>query len=154
MLSLFCTLFFCYKFFTKHRHGLNKVLVHESIFDDIFNRLQQRFEKLRVGINLDKCNDYGPFITKFEAKNFKEKLSSTLKFANIVQFYDCIKDKSVENLQEPVIITDLETNTEFYQQDVSYLSVGTHIFLSWCNLRSTDPMSSLCLFEQSKNRLT
>jgi acyl-CoA reductase-like NAD-dependent aldehyde dehydrogenase len=97
------------------------VLVQESIFDDILQRLQQRFGKLRVGNSLDKCNDYGQFISENEAKYFKEKLSN-VAFANILQLDECITDKSLKNLQAPVIITDLETNTEFYQEDVCFFT--------------------------------
>jgi acyl-CoA reductase-like NAD-dependent aldehyde dehydrogenase len=103
------------------------VLVQESIYDDLLYRLKNRFEKVRAGSSLDKCNDYGQFINPNEMKTLKDKLAE-LTFAQVLQFDDCIQDKNLKNLQAPVIITDLETNTDFYQEDVSIKDKMCQIF--------------------------
>ncbi len=96
---------------------MNKVFVQENIFDDILQRLEIRFKKLRVGSNMDKCNDYGPFVNANDSKQLKDGLKQ-ISFANVLEFNQSVTDKNLTNVQAPTIITNLETSTEFYQNDV------------------------------------
>ena len=76
---------------------------------------------------MDKCNDYGPFINEADAKNlsaalesqvtddFKQGLVST---SNVIKFDEAIQDKAAKNILPPTIITDVQVNTEFYQNEV------------------------------------
>ncbi len=103
--------------FFQHRFSVNKVLVQENIFDDVIKRLEKRFEKLRCGSNMDKCNDYGPFINEADYNNLKAAIIEN-QYCNLKQFSNSIQDKSQKNVYPPSILTNIQTNTDFYQNEV------------------------------------
>ena len=63
----------------KHRYSLNKAFVQENIYEEVCQKLETRFSRLRAGNHLDKCNDFGPQINNTDLKNFKENLSLQIK---------------------------------------------------------------------------
>ena len=92
-------------------------MVQESIYEDTLKRLERRFQKLRVGTHLDKCNDFGPFINESEANKFRNNLSSVPN-ANVRQFSASLQDKSNVSIAAPTIITNVQPSNEFYQSEV------------------------------------
>ena len=56
----------------QHRYSLNKLFIQENVYDDVLQRLEARFNKLKVGNHLDKCNDCGPILNAAEFKEVIE----------------------------------------------------------------------------------
>lgn len=52
------------------------MLIQEPLLAETVSKLEARFEKLRFGNHMDKCNDYGPFIRQEDLKAFKEALNT------------------------------------------------------------------------------
>lgn len=55
---------------------MNKLFIQECIYDDVVQRLEARFNKLKVGNHLDKCNDYGPVFNVAELREALENQSN------------------------------------------------------------------------------
>lgn len=51
---------------------MNKLFIQENVYDDVLQRLEARFNKLKVGNHLDKCNDCGPILNAAEFKEVIE----------------------------------------------------------------------------------
>ena len=80
-------------------------------------RLDKRFEKLRCGSNMDKCNDYGEFISENEFNNFKAAITEKQYF-DVKEYLSAVQDKTQKNAHAPCIIKNVQTNTDFYQNEV------------------------------------
>ncbi len=52
------------------------MFVQESVYEDVVKRLERRFEKLRTGNNLDKCNDYSALIDANDSQILKSSLTN------------------------------------------------------------------------------
>lgn len=104
--------------FKQHRFSINKVLVQENVYDDIYDRLDKRFQRLRCGSNLDKCNDYGAFINETEFNSLKNAFTSDNQLVHTKHYYQCSQDKSQKYISTPSIVTNIQINSDFYQSEV------------------------------------
>ncbi|RNA25037.1 Aldehyde dehydrogenase family 16 member A1 [Brachionus plicatilis] len=91
----------------QHRYSLNKIFVQENIYESFLRKLECRFDKLRQGNHMDKCNDIGCLIDKNDLDKFRRALSEEASefgakvktFANHAQLTPAIIENSSLNSQ-------------------------------------------------------
>ncbi len=59
--------------------SVQRVFVHEEIFNEFVRRLRERVKTLRVGDPMDESTDVGPMISKRDAERIKEWIDSALR---------------------------------------------------------------------------
>jgi aldehyde dehydrogenase (NAD+) len=52
-----------------------RLIIHESVYDEVKNRLKKAYGQLRIGNPLDQTNHVGPLIDKLAVKNYSNALS-------------------------------------------------------------------------------
>ena len=102
----------------QHRYSLNKIFVQENVYETFLRRLENRFTKLRHGNHMDKCNDIGNLIDKFDMENFRKALNEQEKEfgAKIKQF----NVQSNTNYQlAPTIIQNSSLNSDINLNEIN-----------------------------------
>jgi len=99
-------------------NNIKRLIVHESISDEVVLRLKEIVETKQIGNPLDKTNDIGSLASERQLKLLKEQLQDALsKGAKIV-----IGGKNPENLKgayfEPTILTNITEDMRVYNEEV------------------------------------
>lgn len=98
--------------------ALKRLLVHESIFDEVVERLKKHLESVRVGNPEDALTDIGPLVAERQLELLEEQVKDALgKGAKVI-----IGGKRLKNLQgayyEPTILTDITKDMRIWQEEV------------------------------------
>ena len=98
--------------------GLKRLIVHESIFDEIVGRLKQIVEQKRVGDALQLTTELGPLVNKKQVETLQAQVDDALhKGANIVT-----GGKAPQNLVgayfQPTILTNISKDMDVWTQEV------------------------------------
>lgn len=98
--------------------GLKRLIVHESRFEEIVEKLKNIIQSKKVGISEDKETEIGPLVAKRQLKLLQEQIEDAVsKGAKIVT-----GGKSPGNLKgafyEPTLIIDVNRNMRIWQEEV------------------------------------
>lgn len=98
--------------------ALKRLIVHESVFDDVVERLKKKLESLKVGDPKDELTDIGPLVAKRQLEVLEEQVQDAVdKGAKVV-----IGGKRLESLQgvfyTPTILTNITREMKVWQEEV------------------------------------
>jgi len=98
--------------------ALKRLIVHESIFGEVVERLKKKLETVKIGDPENKATDIGPLVSKEQLKLLEEQVKDALaKGAKVV-----IGAKRPDNLQgafyEPTILTNITRDMRVWQEEV------------------------------------
>lgn len=98
--------------------AIKRLIVHESIFDEVVSELKKFVENKKVGNPLDNKTDIGSLVAERQLKLLQEQLKDALdKGAKIIT-----GGKIPENLKgafyEPTILTDITKNMRVWNEEV------------------------------------
>merc|ERR1719386_116210 len=54
----------------------SRLLIQDTVYDEVIAKLKRRMSKLRVGDSLDKCMDMGPVVDESQVKTVEEYVQS------------------------------------------------------------------------------
>jgi aldehyde dehydrogenase (NAD+) len=93
--------------------SVEKVLVHENIYDEFLRRFAERAAKLKLGDPRDKSNVIGPLINDKQAAKVKEQIDDAVaKGAKVV-----LGGKVNGRFVEPTILTGVTPDMKVYQDE-------------------------------------
>jgi len=93
--------------------SVEKVLVHENVYDEFLRRFVARAGKLKVGDPRDKSNVIGPLINDKQAAKVKEQIDDAVaKGAKVV-----LGGKVNGRFVEPTILTGVTPDMKVYQDE-------------------------------------
>lgn len=98
--------------------ALKRLIVHESIFDEVVERLKKKIESVKVGDPEDDATEIGPLVAKRQLELLEEQVKDAVdKGAKIIT-----GGKRVEGLQgayyAPTILTNLSKDMRVWQEEV------------------------------------
>lgn len=98
--------------------ALKRLIVHESIFDEVVERLKKKLESVNVGDPLDKATDIGPLVAKRQLELLEEQVKDAIdKGAKVI-----IGGKRLDNVKgafyQPTIVTNVIKNMRVWQEEV------------------------------------
>lgn len=98
--------------------ALKRLIIHESIFDEVVNRLIQQVQSVTVGDPADEKTEVGPLVAKRQLELLEDQVKDALnKGAKIVT-----GGKQPVNLQgayyEPTILIHVKPNMRVWQEEV------------------------------------
>lgn len=93
--------------------SVEKVLVHESIFDEFLEKFAARAAKLKVGDTADKSNVIGPLINDRQVARVKAQLDDAIAKGAQVVVGGGVKGRFVE----PTILTGVTPDMLIYQDE-------------------------------------
>ncbi|MFA5827858.1 MAG: aldehyde dehydrogenase family protein [Candidatus Shapirobacteria bacterium] len=98
--------------------GLKRLIVHQSRYDEIIEKLKKLIQSKKVGNALDPTTDIGPLVAKRQLDLLKEQFQDAInKGANV----EC-GGKEIVNLDgfffEPTILTNISPNMKIWHEEV------------------------------------
>lgn len=98
--------------------GLKRLIVHESIFDEVVDRLKKKLQSVKLGNPEDATTDIGPLVSEKQLKLLEEQVKDAIdKGAKLI-----IGGKRPEKLKgafyEPTILTNVKKNMRVWKEEV------------------------------------
>lgn len=98
--------------------ALKRLIVHESVFDEVVGRLKKKFMSLKVGNPEKESTDIGPLVAKRQLELLEDQVRDAIdKRAKII-----IGGKRPKSLQgayyEPTILTNISKDMRVWQEEV------------------------------------
>ena len=94
--------------------GVQRLLVHEKIYDEFTTKFVQRTRKMKVGYQLDEDTDMGPMISEKEAQRVEEWVKEALqKGAKLLT-----GGRRKGTLFEPTVLADVPEGTKIDCEEV------------------------------------
>lgn len=88
--------------------GVERIYVHEKIYDEFMNILKEKVERLRIGIGLDYSSDMGCMTTKKQIEQVKSHINDALeKGATVFAKSKISVDSSNHNFINAMVITNV-----------------------------------------------
>jgi len=95
----------------------SRLLVQETIADQLFSKLKERIKHLRVGTSLDKCMDMGAIVDESQRKSVEEFVEDARKHgAEIYQACECIPTEGC--FYPPTLVTNVSTTSRIVVEEV------------------------------------
>lgn len=95
--------------------GLKRLIVHESVFNDVIRKLTVLLEKKKVGNPEENDTDVGPLVSKKQLKTLEKQVKDAItKGAKII-----IGGKSLKgNYYLPTLISNIKPNMKIWTEEV------------------------------------
>ena len=93
--------------------SVEKVLVHEKVYDEFLRRFVERAARLKVGDTRDKANIIGPLINDKQAAKVKEQIDDAVAKGAKVALGGRVNGRFVE----PTILTGVTSDMKVYQDE-------------------------------------
>jgi len=95
-------------------HALKRLIVHESVFDEVVNKLKDIAESQVVGDPLDRNTTIGPLVNEKQVNTLLEQFGDAVsKGANVV-----CGGKQKENYFGPTILTNITKDMKVWREEV------------------------------------
>lgn len=98
-------------------HALKRLIVHESVFDEVVSKLKNIAESQIIGESLDRNTTLGPLVNRKQLNTLLEQFNDAeTKGANVVCGGKQTKQK--ENYFEPTILTNVTKDMKVWKEEV------------------------------------
>jgi acyl-CoA reductase-like NAD-dependent aldehyde dehydrogenase len=97
--------------------GIERCLVHESLYDEFMARVLDRFRKLSVGNGLDPETDVGPMIRDQERQRVQRHLEDAQEHGAEVLRAEEPPDQKNGFWQVPVLVTDADSSMRIMNEE-------------------------------------
>jgi succinate-semialdehyde dehydrogenase/glutarate-semialdehyde dehydrogenase len=98
--------------------GLKRLIVHESKFDEVVEKLKAKLEAGTVGVSTDKETDIGPLVSQKQLDTLKEQVKDALdKGAKVVFEYKLDKDLK-GFFYPPTLLTNIAPEMKVWKEEV------------------------------------
>lgn len=95
-------------------HALKRLIVHESVFDEVVAKLKNIAESQLIGEPLDRNTTIGPLVNEKQINTLLEQFNDAInKGANII-----CGGKRKENYFEPTILTNITKDMKVWREEV------------------------------------
>lgn len=96
-----------------------RILIQDTVYTTVINKIKRRMAKLRVGDSLDKCMDMGPVVDKSQVTTIEEYIQSARdEGCTVYQACECIPPQTKGFFIPPTLITDCETTHRVVQEEI------------------------------------
>jgi aldehyde dehydrogenase (NAD+) len=93
-----------------------RVIVHETILDEVITRLKQAYQQISIGDPLDERNLIGPLIDENAVENFKQTVLAAKKLGGTVIYGGNVISRA-GYFVEPTIIMGLSNDSDLLQRE-------------------------------------
>ena len=98
-------------------HALKRLIVHETVFDEVVSKLKDIAESQVIGNPLDRNTTIGPLVNKKQLNTLLEQFNDAVnKGANVICGGKQAKEK--ENYFEPTILTNITKDMKVWKEEV------------------------------------
>ena len=98
-------------------HALKRLIVHETVFDEVVSKLKDIAESQVIGNPLDRNTTIGPLVNKKQLNTLLEQFNDAVnKGANVI--YGGKQQKEKENYFEPTILTNITKDMKVWKEEV------------------------------------
>lgn len=98
-------------------HALKRLIVHESIFDEVVNKLKVIADSQVLGNPLERETTMGPLVSKKQLETLLEQFNDAVKNgANVVCGGERVGDKG--NFFKPTILTNINKDMKVWNEEV------------------------------------
>ena len=96
-------------------HALKRLIVHESIFDEVIDKLQKIVESQVIGESLDRNTTIGPLVNKKQLNTLTEQFDDAInKGAKVI----CGGKQLEEKYFEPTLLTNITKDMKVWKEEV------------------------------------
>lgn len=97
----------------------SRILIQDSVYDEVIAKLKRRMSKLRVGDSLDKCMDMGPVVDQSQVTTIEEYIQSARdEGCTVFQACEVIPPLSKGFFIPPTLILDCEMTHRVVQEEI------------------------------------
>jgi acyl-CoA reductase-like NAD-dependent aldehyde dehydrogenase len=97
--------------------GIERCLVHEDLYDDVFEGLKERIEQLTVGNGMEEATDIGPMIRKTEKKRVKKHLRDAEDKGAMTFQNSALPDPEQGFWQAPSVVTNVSRDMKIMNDE-------------------------------------
>ena len=98
-------------------HALKRLIVHETVFDEVVSKLKDIAKSQVIGNPLDRNTTIGPLVNKKQLNTLLEQFNDAVnKGANVICGGKQAKEK--ENYFEPTILTNITKDMKVWKEEV------------------------------------
>lgn len=98
-------------------HALKRLIVHETVFDEVVSKLKDIAKSQVIGNPLDRNTTIGPLVNKKQLNTLLEQFNDAVnKGANVI--YGGKQQKEKENYFEPTILTNITKDMKVWKEEV------------------------------------
>jgi glyceraldehyde-3-phosphate dehydrogenase (NADP+) len=94
--------------------GVQRMFIHEKVFDDYVKKFVERTKKMKVGDQLDESTDMGAMINEREAKRVEEWVNDAVKKGGKI----LTGGKRNGNFFDPTVMVDVPENAKLAVEEV------------------------------------
>lgn len=99
--------------------GLKRLIVHESIFDDVVEKVSAVFATKKVGDALDKDAEIGPLVSKKQLDLLISQVEdASVKGAKVIVGGNSLEEKLGGAFFEPTVLTDITSDMRVWTEEV------------------------------------
>lgn len=98
--------------------GLKRLIVHESRFEEVIEKLTKKLEEVIVGDASDKKTDIGPLVSKKQLEALIEQVDDALNKGATVNFNKVIKTNDRGSYYAPTLLTDVTPEMKVWNEEV------------------------------------
>lgn len=97
--------------------GIERCLVHEKHFKQVYDNLRERIENLQVGNGFNEDTDIGPMIREQEQKRVSKQLQDARDAGAQISYPTDIPDTDDGFWQSPAIVTEIDQNMRIMNEE-------------------------------------
>lgn len=98
--------------------GLKRLIVHESIFDEVINILTEKLKTSQLGDPLDPKTIFGPLVADRQVQLLEAQVQDAVDLGAKVLIGGKKPAKLIGSYYEPTILTNINTNMRVWQEEV------------------------------------
>lgn len=99
--------------------GLKRLLVHESVFDEVVDKIAAVFKSKKIGNSQDPSTEIGPLAAKRQLETLiSQVVDAKNKGCNIVTGGNSLESTLGGAYFEPTLITNITTNMQIWSEEV------------------------------------
>lgn len=98
--------------------GLKRLIVHESRFDEVIEKLAKKLEEVSVGDSSDKKTDIGPLVSKKQLEALTVQMDDAFDKGASAAYKKAIKASEKGLFFAPTILTDVTSDMKVWNEEV------------------------------------
>ncbi len=98
--------------------GLKRLIVHESKYDEVVEKLTSQLESVKVDDSSDKTTDIGPLVSTKQLEALKAQVEDAVKKGAEVLYEKDLDLNLKGNFYSPTLLTNIHKDMEVWKEDV------------------------------------
>jgi acyl-CoA reductase-like NAD-dependent aldehyde dehydrogenase len=98
--------------------GLKRLIVHESKFDEVIEKLKTKLESVKIGDATDEETDLGPLVSQRQLETLKEQVKDAIDKGARVAYEGKVPENLSGSFYPPMILIDITPDMKVWNEEV------------------------------------